>query len=144
MSLGINLHNVVRPAISLLYPEVSATLYQSIGQAVAADGDIKSAYAPGLPIMVQMQSESPTILFHADRVGQEEISRKLYLFSGSDLMQKVAGIIRPLGRGGDMLLFDDGTWWLINATIEDFTRSGWVCVRVTLQVNPPDLEETQP
>ena len=139
MSLGINLHSVVRPAISALHPETSATLYQSTGQAVGAEGDVKSAYAPGLSVSVQMQSEGPTALFHTDRVGQEEISRKLYLFSEPDLAQKVGGVVRPLGRGGDLLQLDDGTWWLIDATIEDFSRSGWVCVRATLQVEAPQL-----
>ena len=140
----INLHGMVRGAINSLHPEAGATLYQSVGQAADAGGQAKSVYAPGVAVAVQMQSESPTALFHADRVGMEEVSRKFYLFSAQEPERRVAGIFRPLSRGGDMFQLDDGppgqgTWWLVDAVIEDFTRSGWVCVRATMQVRPPDF-----
>ncbi|MDL2315507.1 hypothetical protein LJC59_00290 [Desulfovibrio sp. OttesenSCG-928-A18] len=89
--------------------------------------------------MVQIQSEGATALYHADRVGMEEITRKLYLFSASGLRERVAGIVRPMSRGGDMLQLEDGTWWLVDAVIEDFTRSGWASVRATLQVRAADF-----
>jgi hypothetical protein len=135
----INLHAIVRKPISAAHPEVPAVLYRSTGQTVGPDGEIKAAYAAGIPVSVQMQSESPTVLAHVDRVGQEEVSRKFYLFSEADPAKRVAGIVRPLSRNGDMLFLEDGAWWLIDAVIEDFSRSGWVSVRATLQVREPDF-----
>lgn len=136
---GINLHGVVRGAIETLHPSVAATLYRNTGQRTDASGRIRAAYAEGESVAVQMRSEGATSLFHTDKVGQEEVTRKLYLCSASGPRTRVAGIVRPLSRGGDMLQMADGTWWLVEGTLEDFSRSGWVCVRATLQVRGPDF-----
>jgi hypothetical protein len=140
---GLNLHALTRGAISALHPDTPATLYRSTGQVTEEDGGVKSVYAPGMAINAQVQSEGPTVLAHADRVGMENVSRKLYLFTAPGLADKVAGIVRPLARGGDMLRLEDGSWWLVDAVIEDFSRSGWGCVRATLQVNPPDFSRSE-
>lgn len=143
MSLGINLHGVVRGVVNALHPDAKGTLYRSTGQTTSADGKVKATYAEGVPVLVQVQSESPTELFHTDRVGQEEVSRKMYLFSAAGTDARVAGIVRELARNGDMLRMDEpgvpGVWWLITAVVEDFSRSGWCCVRATLQVKAPDF-----
>lgn len=147
---SINLHATVRKAVNALHPEVTVLLYRSTGQKTLLDGSIKSVYAPGEAIAAQMQSEGPQALYHANRVGMEEVSRKLYLFCSSHPALRVAGLVRALSRGGDMLFVpndvtDDpaslpaGSWWLVNAVLEDYTRSGWASVRATLQVNPPDF-----
>lgn len=142
---GINLRCVVRGAVNTLHPDIKATLYQATGQTVVTGGQPKSVYAPGRPVAVQVQSEGPTVLYHSDRVGAEEMSRKFYLFSAPQLDARVAGIIRPLSRGGDIFQIDPnekwfvGTWWLVDSIIEDFTQAGWMSVRATLQVNPPDF-----
>ncbi|MDR2075640.1 MAG: hypothetical protein LBP61_01715 [Desulfovibrio sp.] len=143
MSLGLNLHSIARGAISALHPEVPATLYRSVGQTTGEDGAVKSVYAPGVPVSAQIQSESPSALAHADRVGMEETSRKLYLFSEPGLDKRVAGVVRPLARGGDMLQLENGTWWLVVGVIEDFTLSGWACVRATMQVGGPDFSNSE-
>lgn len=148
MSLGINLHGIVRGAVNHLHPDVKVILYRTTGQVVVTGGQPKPIYAEGINIKAQMQSEGTTALFHADKIGQEEIMRKFYLFASPELDMRVAGIIRPLSRGGDMFQIDPtenwfaGTWWLVDATIEDFTRSGWANVRATLQVNPPDFSNS--
>lgn len=144
MAMGINLHQIVRGSISPLHPDVSAMLYQSTGQSTGEGGQVKATYAAGISIKAQPQSEKASELFHSDRVGQENISRKFYLNSASKAEALVTGIIRPLGRNGDLFQIDPaagwfaGTWWLVDALIEDFSRSGWVSVRATLQVNAPD------
>jgi hypothetical protein len=141
----INLHALVNPVISALHPNVPGTLYPSTGQTLAADGKAQPAYdTAGRPVSAQMQSEGANTLYHADRVGMEEVSRKFYLFSSADLSTRVAGLVRPLSRGGDLLRLDDGTWWLIDAVLEDFTRSGWVSARATLQVDPPAFASAWP
>lgn len=143
--MAVNLDAVVRGAITALHPDITATLYQVTGQVVVAGGQPKSIYAPGRTIRAQMQSEGTTALSHADRVGWEETNRKFYLLSPPELGKRVAGIIRPLARGGDMFQISEscpwftGTWWLVDATIEDFTLSGWANVRATMQVRGPDF-----
>ena len=139
----INLHAIVNPVISSLHQNIPATLYRSTGMTLLPEGQSQPVYDPnGLPVEAQVQNEGADTLFHADRVGQEEVSRKMYLYSSADLATRVAGIVRPLSRTGDMMQLDNGTWWLVNAVLEDFTRSGWVSVRATMQVNPPALAVT--
>lgn len=144
---GVNLHSIVRGAVNALHPDMRATLYRSTGQSVRPGGLVKSAYGEGVQVKVQVQSEGATVLYHADRVGMEEITRKMYLFCAPGLDLRVAGILRPLSRGGDMIKISpeeqwfSGTWWLVDGVVEDFSASGWSSVRATLQVNPPDLGE---
>ena len=138
MTLGINLHGIVNPIIAMLHPNIPATLYRSTGQKNVR-GTVKPTYAEGELIQVQVQSEGPTTLAHVNKVGQEEVTRKMYLFSDHGLTSRVAGIVRPETRGGDMLRLDDETWWLVLGPVEDFTRAGWECVRATMQVKGPDF-----
>jgi hypothetical protein len=34
---------------------------------------------------------------------------------------------------------EDQTWWLVDAVLKDFTRSGWCSVRATVQVKATDF-----
>lgn len=147
--MALNLHAVVNNAIGRIHPHIQATLYQSLGQE-NRKGVIIPKYAKGIAIEAQMQSESASTLFHTNRIGQEEETRKLYLYSDASMQTKVAGIVRPLSRNGDIIYIPDtngsfdNTWWLVIAVIEDFTRSGWASVRATLQVKAPqgiDVED---
>ncbi len=149
MPSGINLHALVRPMINRLHPDLAAMLHQSAGQSADAEGRLRPRHAPGLPVMVQMQSHGPTELAHADTLGLEQVERRFYLFSRPEPERRVAGIARPLARGGDLLHLEDNTWWLVTAVLEDFSRAGgpqtgaarppgWVAVRATLQVEPPE------
>ena len=72
-----------------------------------------------------------------------EITDTFYLFADHDPAGRVAGIYRPLSRGGDMIQLEDGTWWLVNEVLEDFSLSGWVSVLATLQVVPPDFSHSE-
>ncbi len=146
MGLGINLHQLVNPIISQYNPNVSATLYRSTGQA-NVKGELKATYAEGVPVECQIQSEGTETLAHANLVGMEEVSRRCYLFSKASAADRVASIVRPISRNGDFLLMSpgeewySGQWFLVTAVIEDFSRAGgtgWINVRITLQVTPPD------
>lgn len=136
MSLGINLHSIVRGAISALHPDDTVTLYQSAGQQ-NVKGEIKPVYDAPQSVTAQIQSESDEKLYHADRVGQNDVTRRFYLFA--DPAKRPAGVIRPLARGGDIIQRTDGTWWLVVAVPEDFSAAGWTQVRCSLQAKAPDF-----
>ncbi len=140
----INLHAIANPIISQLHPNTAAMLYRSTGQKNVR-GVVGQTYAQGEAIKCQIQSESATVLNHVNRVGQEEVTRRLYLFSDESMTGRVAGIVRPETRNGDMIQIGPGeswysdTWWLVLGPIEDFSRAGWQCVRATMQVKAPDF-----
>ena len=136
----LNLHAIVRGAVSALHPDETVILRQSIGQK-NVKGRIAPVYAPALTVRAQIQTLSADNLTQAQSVNLTEIDRKAYLYA-PDAGRPPAGIIRPLARGGDMLRRADGSWWLVTAELEDFTASGWVCVGITEQLEGPDLSQS--
>lgn len=136
--MSVNLHAIVRGPINFLHADIEGTLYQSVGQSVRGDGSILPAYAEGRSVMIQKQSEKSIDLIHQALLGTVEDTRRFYLFSKDAPMDKVYGEYRPLARGGDMFLVE-GAWWLVTSVLEDFTRAGWVNVRATVQIVPPNF-----
>ena len=133
MSGGINLHNVTRAAITTVNPDETVTLYQSQGQTNVA-GLITPKYAEAVTCKAQVQSANNADLEHAERVGMNRNILRFYFYAGT---YPPAGIVRPFARNGDMIQRSDGTWWLVTAEPDDFSRVGWVCVLGTLQERPP-------
>ena len=138
----INLHGLVRQAITTLHPDETVTLRQSIGQRNER-GRVTPVYGPAQAVQAQIQSLGQNDLAQKEATSNTRIDRKAYLFA-PDAALPPQGIVRPLGRTGDMLQRADGTWWLVTAMIEDFTASGWVCVGITQQVDGPDLSASDP
>ena len=131
----LNLHNLVRTAVTALHPDEAVTLYQATGQTNTL-GRLAPTYAAPHKVQAQIQSLSAEDLAHGQEASRTEIARKAYLFA-PDAALPPAGIVRPLARSGDMLQRADGTWWLITGIMEDFTASGWVCVSMTQQIDAP-------
>lgn len=136
-----NLHAVVRTVIPSLHPDETVTLRQSIGQRNER-GRVTPLYGPAQTVQAQIQSLGQNDLAQKEATSSTRIDRKAYLFA-PDAALPPQGIVRPLGRTGDMLQRSDGTWWLVTAMIEDFTASGWVCVGITQQVDGPDLSASE-
>lgn len=134
----INLHSVVRGAITAVAPDENVTLYRSSGIS-NVKGEIKPTYASGVFVGAQIQSMGDDALYQSNRAGQNNTTRKAYLFAESSTAEKPAPIIRPISRTGDMIKRTDGTWWLVDSMLEDFSHVGWVCVGITLQINAPEL-----
>lgn len=135
----MNLFNIVSGVTASLHTPKACTLYQSKGQKVLADGSIKAIYSEGIPVLAEFQSLGINELYHSDRLGSEETSRRIYLKSTNTQDKKISGILRELGRNGDMLVDEDKSTWLIEAVLEDFSRAGWMSVRASLQLLGPDL-----
>lgn len=135
---GINLHSIVKSAITAVHPDESVTLYRSQGM-TNVKGEIKTSYAAGSLVKAQIQSLSDDKLFHSGRTGQNSTTRKAYLFAENSTAEKPAPVIRPISRTGDMVKRADGTWWLVDSMFEDFSASGWVCVGLVLQTKAPEL-----
>jgi hypothetical protein len=130
---GLNLHGLVRQAITAVHPDELVTLHMSSGQ-TNVKGKITAAYHPPVQVMAQVQSLKPSELDHSGLTGQAATVRYFYFYSGPSAAESPNGVFRPLARTGDMIQRADGTWWLVTAPDEDFARVGWVRVIGTLQV----------
>ena len=136
---GLNLHNVVRSAITSVHPDENCILYQSIGQQ-NIKGVVKSVYSEPQSIMANFQPDAES-LQHTDAKNITPTSEKVYLYS-NDL--PVMGQKRlPLLRTGDIIERNDGTFWLITTISEDWSWDGWACINVHQQLTPPDFSASE-
>lgn len=134
---GINLHAVVRSAITAVHPDKDCTLYQSLGQKNVM-GVVTTVYAEPQDIKANWQPLDSQTLDHLERMGDTKASEQVFLYSNTTL--PVSGVQRmPISRTGDIIKRWDGTYWLITSVIEDWSARGWANVGVTEQVTPPDF-----
>lgn len=136
--MSLNLHDIVRPAITRNLADESCTLYRSAGQ-VMLKGVASNVYN-AITITAQWQSEGDSALDHANLAGQNTTIRRVYLYAANDAQARAWGLYRPLGRTGDYLLDAAGRYWLVVAVTEDYSAAGWECLRVQLQTKTPVIE----
>ena len=95
---------------------------------------MRTTYDEGREVLAQTQSATADALVNAENVSDAGQTRRAYL---SATEGGISCVSRFDARSGDMLRFEDGSWWLVDAVLEDFTASGWTCVRVTRQLEGP-------
>ena len=134
---GINLHAVVRSAITAVHPDEDCVLYQSLGQKNVM-GVVTTVYAEPQDIKANWQPLDSQTLDHLERMGDTKASEQVFLYSNTTL--PVSGVQRmPISRTGDIIKRWDGTYWLVTSVIADWGARGWANVGVTEQVTPPDF-----
>ena len=134
----MNLHRLVRPAVTMLHPDEMVRLYQSAGSRNVR-GVLVPVYLAPVSLMAQVQGESDDQLFHANHAGQNSIIRRVYLLTNEI---KASGMLRTKAKGGDMIFREsDHSWWKVVAVINDFNEAahadGWLALKVSLQIEPP-------
>lgn len=133
---GLNLHAVVRGAVNALHPDTPATLYRSTGKFADGErGDPVQVFDEGIDVSIQLQSLGSDVIQRVEDISQAATLRKMYLFADTGAW----GMYRPLSRTGDYVKDESGRLWLVNAVLEDFTRSGWVALQVQLQTTGRDI-----
>ena len=134
---GLNLHDVVRGAITSVHPDESCILYQSDGQ-TNNKGQITSIYLAPQDIQANIQPLDAQALQHLERVNDTKASEQIFVYSDENM--PVSGIQRmPILRSGDFIKRADNTYWLITSVIEDWSQNGWCNAGITQQVEPPDF-----
>ena len=133
---GINLHHVVRTAITTVHPDETILWYQNKG-ATNISGILKPSYAKPLSLVAQVQSESDASLMHANRADMNTETIKVYLYW--DTQTNPLNLDRFTAKGGDIFKRADGTYWLVTALTDNFADVGWVSCRAVRQVNLPEV-----
>ena len=131
---GLNLHDIVRAAITYNHPDETVQLYFNVEQ-VNDWGTVTPSYQGPDPVQAQIQSESDAALFHSNNTGMNTETVKAYFYQNAPL--PIFDLSRFNQHGGDMFQREDGSWWLITAIPDNFSDVGWISTRATLQVNPP-------
>ena len=133
----LNLHDLVRGAINIVNPDEDVWLIQNIGQ-TNVKGRVTASYAPAQKVRAQVQTLSGDDLTVMNDTERTERDRKFYLYSDTETGTPPSGIIRPLGKSGDFMRRNDGTYWKVYNVSEDYTTDGWVLVLASQQVDVPE------
>ena len=135
--MSLNLHQIVRGAISSVNADEQVYIIRSTGNA-NLKGRIQATYATPELITAQVQTLSNDDLKIVNETERTERDRKFYLFSDPDYNTSPASIIRYLGRTGDFIYRPfDQTYWKIYCVAEDFAPVGWVQVLASQQIETP-------
>jgi hypothetical protein len=139
--MSLNLHHIVRAAVTFNNADQTLTLYRSLGTFSRDPATMQNVpnVAAGVSVSGQVQSIKSDEIVQTERVSFSETVRKLYLYSTSAPGDRPWGTWRPLSRTGDYVLDANGNYWYVDAVVEDFTESGWVSLQVILQTTPPTL-----
>lgn len=125
----MNLHGIVRGAITTVNPDISATLLRSDGYATALGGKQVPKFL-SFSGKIQVQGVSAKDLEHIDFLNIQGVLRLVYLYGNW------AGVVRADQKGGDIMKFAQipGTavqdWRVVN--IKE-TWPDWCSVIVQLQ-----------
>lgn len=126
----INLHATVRPLISSVNGDISATLRRSTGSTPLPGGKRVPTYADTLG-SIQVQALSSSQLEFMNDLQMQGVMRRVYMYGDW------GGMIRADKEGGDLLVFkhrdNPAAVWKIVTTFETWDGPGWSCVGVVLQ-----------
>jgi len=122
----MNLHQIVRGAITTVNPDVPGVLKVNSGFTTAPGGKRVQSYTD-VDVMAQMQELSSTDLKQVDAINVQGILQSVYLNGNFN------GINRPDQKGGDILIVD-GQKWLVVKVPELWPD--WCRVIVNLQRSP--------
>lgn len=109
----MNLHAIVRNAITTVTPDVPALLHASAGSVTLGDGKRVPQYAPPVSAMVQVQALSWRDMEMIGGLNIQGEARAVYLAGDW------RAVIRPGQHGGDLLEFN-GLKWLNVKTLEQW------------------------
>lgn len=111
-------------------PWSNGTLQVSAGYTTDASGKRTPAYAPAVAVQAQRQPLTYRDLVQVDGLNLNGEKAAFYV-SGN-----WQGVIRPDGKGGDVLTLADGTIWLVVQVLENFSSTdGWTKVACVRQVS---------
>jgi hypothetical protein len=129
----MNMHGIVRGAITSVNPDILGTWRVSAGSTVSATtGRAVPAYTDFANVPMQVQALSGRDLKHINYLSVQGVRRAVYMYGN------VQGVNRPMVKGGDLLLFPEvpgGTvkTWLVSIVFE--TWPDWCRVGVAEQVD---------
>ena len=135
--MPLTLRAIVRGAINIVNPDEDVWLIQNTGQ-TNVKGRITAFYAEPEKVRAQVQTLSGDDLMVMNDTLRTERDRKFYLYAETKTGNAPSGIIRPLGKSGDFMRRNDGTYWKVYNVAEDYTTDGWVLVLASQQVDVPE------
>jgi hypothetical protein len=123
MAGGLQMHTIVSGAIGTVNPFTNATIMQSTGSTINADGSRTPTYT-STSMRIQVQALTSSELQRLDGLNIQGVMKAVYL-SG-----RWHGAVRVGQQGGDLLKFYGQTWLAVQV-LEDW--QSWTKLAVVLQ-----------
>lgn len=125
----MNLHKIVRGAITTINPDITGLRLTSTGYHTDASGANTPTYVSE-SVQLQVQGVKPSMLQHMDSLNIQGVLRQVHMYGNT------AGIVRADGKGGDILNFPQAVGgtvqsWKVVAVLETFPD--WCSLIVQLQ-----------
>lgn len=130
MGFFLDMHGIVRGAITSVNDDVPATWYSSTGY-TNAQGILTPTYAT-TGITAQVQAKDHSGLIHDRALNYATDITTVYAFGN------LSDLERPSGKGNDILNFNN-QWWAITRVNEWWPT--WCSVEVTRQVDAASLAQ---
>lgn len=117
---------IVQGAIAAINPMQTALLLRSAGYTTNPDGRRVPVYGTPIPMQVQVQELTEADLHVSDNLNLQGETKKIYLEGDWN------GVIRPDGRGGDLVSVA-GQVWLVVQVLENWPN--WTAVLAVRQID---------
>jgi hypothetical protein len=134
----MNLHSIVRGAITSVNPDITAQYRASTGPTSNADFSRTPSFAAAVPVRVQVQPLSRAGLRLVEKQNLQGVFRTVFLYGNPQ------GIVRVLAQGGDLLQFPpfrgqvSQTWKVVDVNGPwNVENGGWTELVVCLQTDTP-------
>ncbi len=135
----MNLHGIVRGAINSVNADRPALYLKSTGNSINADFSQTPAYAPAVPVRVQIQPLGKEELRHIEKLNLQGVFRTVFMFGNTQ------GVVRVLAQGGDLLQFapfqgQAAQNWKVVGPVDgpwNVEYGGWTKFLVQLQTDTP-------
>lgn len=127
----MNLNAIANAATRSITPNVIGLVQHCTGYTVdpTGDGSQIPVYDTATDVQLQVQALSNKDVRQLDALNIQNVFKAVYV------NQKVDGVDRTTGQGGDLLIFD-GFTWLVVIVLEEWTGPGWTKVGVAKQLDP--------
>lgn len=131
----MNLHQLVRRAISSINPDQTVTIKKFIGY------DNSGVYAipsyEEVQTTAQIQPIRSSDIQHINNFNTSSVYKNMYLNGDWN------GLNRAVGSGGDLVVWNNQTWYVV-AVDENFSpTAGWTKITVCLQIDEGATDDEQ-
>jgi hypothetical protein len=123
----LNLHRIVKSAVSRINPFISAVVRVSDGFTIGAGRKQTPKYLPDQTISIQLQPLSPGDLRHVDGMNLQGLLKSIHVDGN------YYGVNREKAIGGDLIIIGSETWLVIEPME---LWPDWCRLLVQLQVTP--------
>jgi hypothetical protein len=132
--MNLNLHGMVRGAITSSNSDIPITYLQSTGNTVSDTGKSTPSYAAPVTIMGQVQPVTGSQIRKYSFLQAQGTYKSVHLYGDIEAIQRVSN------SGGDLLQFPivpggPVYTWLVSK-VDETWNTGWCRVIVTLQLDP--------